>query len=148
MICQNLKMLRNGIPRVFINILPRNGIPSCFLFRAMVGMDFLEFASIFLSRNGIPTIFFFHGKVLNGIPRVCLYYCSIVQNSEHFFLQWIGWNGIPRVFCYAEQPEFRRKKPIASSIPWNIFCGKLPTRQPYAGVDFILQSEIYEFGYR
>jgi hypothetical protein len=26
-------------------------------------------------------------------------------------------NGIPRVFCSAEQPEFRRNKPIAPSIP-------------------------------
>ncbi len=39
-------------------------------------------------------------------------------------------NGIPRVFCSAEQPEFRRNKPIVPSIPSSaeqFFCRKLPT---------------------
>jgi hypothetical protein len=56
MICPNLKMLWNGIPRVFIYFLPRNGIPSCFLFRAMV-------------RDG-----------------VCFYFSFTEQNSDQFFL--------------------------------------------------------------
>jgi hypothetical protein len=76
---------------------PRNGIPSCFLFRLrgrkgiprvcfyfcfhgtefrvffssaeVFGTEFREFASIFVQRNGIPSCFLFRGKVRNGIPR-------------------------------------------------------------------------------
>jgi hypothetical protein len=39
-------------------------------------------------------------------------------------------NGIPRVLRSAEQPEFRRNKPIIPSIPSSaesFFCRKLPT---------------------
>jgi hypothetical protein len=54
------------------------------------GTEFREFASIFVPLYGIPSIFLFHRIVRNGLPRV---------------------------FCSAEQPEFRRNKPIVQSIP-------------------------------
>ncbi len=81
-------------------------------------------------RNGIPGWFLLRGMVCNGIPRVRFYFCSTVQNSQLFLLFGMIRNGIPRVFCFAEQPEFRRNKPIVSSIPSSaeeFFCRKLPT---------------------
>ncbi len=60
------------------------------------GTEFREFASIFVPRYRIPNIFLLCGVVLNGIPRV---------------------------FCSAEQPEFRRNKPIVRQfrLPRNNF---------------------------
>ncbi len=52
--------------------------------------EFLAFASNFVPWYRIPSIFLL---------------CGIVRN------------GIPRIFCSAEQPEFRRNKPIVPSIP-------------------------------
>jgi len=48
------------------------------------GTEFREFASTFVPRNGIPSCFLFRGMVQKRIPRVCFYFCSMVQNSEHF----------------------------------------------------------------
>jgi hypothetical protein len=53
-------------------------------------MEFREFAEMFVSQNIIPSNFFLCGMVRNGI-----------------FI----------VFCSAEQPEFRRNKPIVPAIP-------------------------------
>jgi hypothetical protein len=42
----------------------------------------------------------------NGIPRVCLYFCSTEWNSELFSLPRNDWNGIPNVciyFCLTER---------------------------------------------
>jgi hypothetical protein len=50
------------------------------------GMEFLKFASIFVTWNGIPSICFFCGMIRNGIPRVCFNFFPTVQNSEHFSL--------------------------------------------------------------
>ncbi len=44
--------------------------PSYFLFRGRFGTKFPEFPSIFVPRNGIPTCFLFRGRVRNGILRV------------------------------------------------------------------------------
>jgi hypothetical protein len=55
------------------------------------------------------------------------------QNSESFLF-----SGIPpeQTSCFVYSVEY-------------FFVGNCqPLRQPYAGVDFIPQSEIYEFGYR
>jgi hypothetical protein len=81
--------------------------------------------------------FLFRGMVQNEITRVCFYFCSMVQNSEHFSPLWNGSDGIPRVFCSAEQPEFRRYKPIVPSFPSSaeyFFCRKLPTLDRTGGV--------------
>ncbi len=48
------------------------------------GMEFLEFASIFVPRNGIPSCFLFRWRVQKGIPRVCFYFWSTGRNSELF----------------------------------------------------------------
>ncbi len=52
-----------------------------------IGMEFREFASIFVSRNGIPSWFLFRGLVWNRIPSVCFQFCSTERNSELFSLQ-------------------------------------------------------------
>jgi hypothetical protein len=65
--------------------------------------EFRDFASNFVPWYRIPSIFLLCGTVRNGIPRV---------------------------FCSAEQPTFRRNKPIVPSIPSSaeyFFCCKLPT---------------------
>ncbi len=46
------------------------------------GTEFREFASIFVPRNGIPSSFLFRWSFLKGIPRVCFYFCSTEQNSK------------------------------------------------------------------
>ncbi len=50
------------------------------------GTEFRQFASIFVPRNGIPSCFIFRWRVWKGIPRVCFYFCSTEQNSEFFSL--------------------------------------------------------------
>ncbi len=65
-------------------------------------MEFRAFACNFVPWYRIPSIFLLCGTVRNGIPRI---------------------------FCSAEQPEFRRNKPIVPSIPSSaeyFFCRKLP----------------------
>ncbi len=63
---------------------PRNVIPSWFLFRGMVWNRIPSVCFNFVPRNGIPSCFLFRGMVPNGIPRVCFYFCSTVQNFQHF----------------------------------------------------------------
>jgi hypothetical protein len=50
------------------------------------GREFREFFSIFVPRNGIPSCFLFRGIVLSRIPSVCFYFCSTERNSELFSL--------------------------------------------------------------
>jgi hypothetical protein len=64
----------------------QKGIPSSFLFRGMARNRIREIALIFVTRNGIPSICLFRGMVRNIIPKVCFYFCSTVENSEHFSL--------------------------------------------------------------
>jgi len=105
-------MLWNGIPRVCFDFFPRNGITSIFPLRNVS------------ERN--PESFLFRGMVQSGIPRVCFYFCFMVQDSEHSSPLWR--NGIPRILCSAEQPEFRRSKPIYFVFRGILFfCQKLPT---------------------
>ncbi len=65
--------------QVFASIfVPRNRIPSCFLFRGMVqkGIFCRGFASKFVPRYRIPIIFPLCGMIRNGFPRV---FCSKEQ---------------------------------------------------------------------
>jgi hypothetical protein len=77
----------------------RRGLSYCILLRFVLhgtefrvvfssaewfGTEFREFAFIFGTRNGIPSCFLLRGRVWNGIPRVCFYFCSTEQNSELF----------------------------------------------------------------
>ncbi len=70
----------------------QKGIPSYFLFRGMVRNRIQEIAPIFVTRNGIPSICLLRGIVRNEIPKVCFYFCSTLENSEHFSLprEWFG----------------------------------------------------------
>ncbi len=63
-------MVRNGIPRVYFYFLMHGKEFWVVLSSAeWFGTKFQEFASIFVPRNGIPSCFLFLGKVRNGIPR-------------------------------------------------------------------------------
>jgi hypothetical protein len=96
---------------------PANRTDSVFSSEKCFGTEFWEFASLFVPRNEIPSWFLFCGMVWNGIPRVCFYFCSMVHTPSFFLLCGMIRNRIPRVFCSAEQPEFRRNKPVVPSIP-------------------------------
>jgi hypothetical protein len=99
-----------------------------FFVKDMLRTEFREF-SFFVPRNEIPSCFLFRGMVQNRIPRVCFYFCSMYRILSIFLLCVTVRNGIPRVFCSAEQPEFRRNKPIVPSSVFRgiIFCRILPT---------------------
>ena len=73
------------------------------------GTEFREFASILVPRNGIPSCVLFRRRVRNRIMGVCFYFCSTEQNSELFSLPRKGSERNSEIFCSAEQPEFRRK---------------------------------------
>jgi hypothetical protein len=50
------------------------------------GTEFREFTSILVPRNGIPSCVLFRRTVRNRIMAVCFYYCSTERNSELFSL--------------------------------------------------------------
>jgi hypothetical protein len=50
------------------------------------GTEFREFASIFVPRNGIPSCFLFRWRVRKRILRLWFYFCSTERNSELFSL--------------------------------------------------------------
>jgi hypothetical protein len=104
--------------REFASIfVPRNGIPSCFLFRRLVRNRIPKFASIFVTQNRISSIFLFLGMVRNRIPRVCFYFCSTAQNYVHFYL----FRGTAEIL--KEQTNCC----VYSVFHGMIFCRKLPT---------------------
>jgi hypothetical protein len=105
--------------------------------------EFQDFASIFCPQNGIP-IFLLCGTVWSGILRVSCFgewsrtvfreFASIFVSQYRILsillLCRTVRNGILRVFCSAEQPGFRRNKPIVPPIPSSaesFLCCKLPT---------------------
>ncbi len=86
------------------------------------GTELQVFAYIFVPRKGIPGCFLFRGMVQDGIPSICILFCSMVKIPSIFLLCRTIRNGIPRIFCSAEQPEFRRNKQF-----FRLFRRKLPT---------------------
>ncbi len=112
------------------NPAPANRIDSLFLSKTCFGTEFREFASIFsMERNSEHFSPLRNGSERN--PRVfCSAKCFRTEFRE-FASIFVSWyripsilllcgtvpNGIPKVFCSAEQPEFRRNKPIVPSIP-------------------------------
>jgi hypothetical protein len=87
----------------------------------------------FVARKGIPSCVLFRGKVQNGIPRICIYFCSTERNIPCCFLfHRRVRNRIPRFL-------FRRTTRIPSEIticsvysvfPGIIFCRKFPNLVP------------------
>ncbi len=51
-----------------------------------LGREFREFASNFVPRNEIPSCFLFHWRVWKGISKIWFYFCSTERNSELFSL--------------------------------------------------------------
>jgi hypothetical protein len=58
-----------------------------------------KFTIIHVPRNGIPSCFLFRGMVRNEIPRVLLQFYSTVRNSEHFSTPRNGFGTKFRGFC-------------------------------------------------
>jgi hypothetical protein len=87
------------------------------------GTEFREFAPIFSPRNGIPSCFLFRWKVWSGIPRVCFFFSSTEWNSELFSLPLKGFGREFREFaCIFGLPDgipscflFRRR--VWNGIP-------------------------------
>jgi hypothetical protein len=94
------------------------------------GTVFQVFASIFVPRNGIPSFFLFHGMVQNGIPQVLLLNLSHGTEFRAFFP--LG-NGSERnsesfTFCgTAGIPLEQTNCSVYSVFRGTIFCWKLPT---------------------
>jgi hypothetical protein len=66
-----------------------------------LGTEFPEvFASFFVPCNVILSCFLFRGMVQNRIPRVCFYFCSMVQNFELFSPLWNGLEGNAESFMF------------------------------------------------
>jgi hypothetical protein len=62
-------MVRNGIPRVyFYSVLHGKEFRVVASSAEWIGTEFRQFASILIPRNGIPSYFLFRGRVQNGIP--------------------------------------------------------------------------------
>jgi hypothetical protein len=74
----------NGMKKISFtkNSAPENRIDSIFSSETCFGKEFLELSSIFVPRNGIPSCFLFRGMIRNRIPIVCFYCCSTERNSE------------------------------------------------------------------
>ncbi len=104
--------------REFASIfVPRNGIPSCFLFRR-------------LDRNRILEHFSLPGMVRKRIPRVCFYFCSTAQNSVYFYLPHNGLEWNSESFLFRGTAEILQEQTnccVFSVIHGMIFCRKLPT---------------------
>ncbi len=66
-----------GLPRFVL---------SSFIFANWFGTEFREIAFYLVQRNGIPSCVLFRGLVWNGIPRICIYFCSTERTSELFSL--------------------------------------------------------------
>jgi hypothetical protein len=61
------------------------------------GTEFRQFASIFFPRNGIPSCFLFRWRIRKGILRVCFYFCFhgmefrvVLSSSEGFGTEFRG----------------------------------------------------------
>ena len=103
-------MVRNSIPRVYLYfLLHGKEFRVVFSSAEWFGTEFREFASILVPRNGIPSCVLFRRMVRNRIMGVCFYFCSTERNSELFPLPRKGSERNSEIFCSAEQPEFRRK---------------------------------------
>ncbi len=81
-LCDLFSLPQNGSEQNSESLLlffdPRNRIPSGFSSAKWFGMEFQEFASIFVPQNGIPSCFLFRGTVRNGIPNY-----SVPRNSRN-----------------------------------------------------------------
>ncbi len=69
---------------------PANRIVGVFSSVKCLKTKFPKGLSLFLLEEQNSSCFLFCVIVGNGIPRVCFYFCSMVQNSEHFSLSRTG----------------------------------------------------------
>jgi hypothetical protein len=116
-------MLWNKIPKVYLYFDPKNGIPSCFLFREMLR---------------------------NNISKFLFYLCVAVRNSEQFFLPRNGSEFNSESFCVPRiilNSVKNNHLSICSSIPSSaeqFFCRKLPALlRPSSIINIRIQPSIY-----
>ena len=129
------EMVRYGIPRdCFLFLF--NGTEFWVVFSSVesFGTEFREFASILVPRNGIPSCVLFRRRVQNRIMGVFFYFCATERNSELFSLPRKGSERNSEIFCSAEQPEFRRNIIICSVYSvfrGIIFLSEIPNPNDY-----------------
>jgi hypothetical protein len=103
-------MVQNGSPRVYLYfLLHGKEFRVVFSSAEWFGTEFREFASILVPRNGIPSCVLFRRRVGNRIMWVCFSFCSTERNSKLFSLLRKGSERNSEIYCYAEQPEFHQK---------------------------------------
>jgi hypothetical protein len=94
-----------------------------------------EFRAFFSSAERFGTeseSFLFRRMVQNGIPRVCLYFCSMVQNSEHSSPLWNGSERNSESFLFrgtAGIPPKQTNRSVYSVFRLKYCWRKLPTRR-------------------
>ena len=94
------------------------------------GTELWDFASIFVPRNGIPSYFLFRGRVLNGIPWVFFNFCSTERNSELFSSPRKGSERNSERFLFRGTAGIPSEIPICSDYSvfrGIMFCLKFPT---------------------
>ena len=98
--------------------------------------------------NGIRSYFLFRGRVRNGMPRVCFYFCSTERNSELFSLPlecsegnseryllfFVQRNGIPSCFLFRGR--------VRDGIP-RVFCSGIPSEITICSVDSVFRGIIF-----
>ncbi len=90
-------MVRNGIPRVcFYFLMHRKEFIVVFSSAEWFGTECREFATNLVPRNGIPSCVLFRRRVRNRIMGVYFYFWSTERNSELFSLPRKVRNGIPK----------------------------------------------------
>jgi hypothetical protein len=88
-------MVWNDIPRFcFYFLLHKKEFRVVFSSAEWFGTELWEFASFFVPRNGIPSCFLFRGRVRNGIPRFSVQRNNrnSVGNDHLFRLFRLRWN--------------------------------------------------------
>ncbi len=73
------------------------------------GTEFQELTFLLVPRNGIPSCFLFCRRVWKGIPGVCFYFCYTEWNSELFSfpLKGLGGNSESLLLFLVHGTEFR-----------------------------------------
>ncbi len=123
-------MVRNGIPRVCFYICSTERNSESFSLPLEFGREFREFASIFVPRNGIPSPFLFRWSVRKGIPRDCFYFLFNGTEFQVLFSSAEGFGTEFRDFLFrgtAGIPSEITICSVYSVFRGIIFCRKFPT---------------------
>jgi hypothetical protein len=133
--CAEEKTTRNSVPWKKIDKNSRNSVPKHFEVRTN------HFIKLF---GCLILIFFLHFSVPFQASELTLLRTSECLGMNPFFRGII--ESIPSLFRRINSEQNSVASPSCLTGTPGFMVGR-PVRQPYAGVDFIPQSGIYEFGY-